>query len=92
MTRIPVELANWIVLSYYVTDNGFYTSCLCLPPSQSAYYAGTEIDNGVCMIQHCIIDVFEEYGQFPVILFVDFNARTGDKKAKVNPQPDSIPS
>ena len=41
------------------------------------------------MLQHCII-VFEECGQFPVILFGDFNARTGDKNAKDNPQPDSI--
>ena len=44
---------------------------LYLPPSQSVYYAGNEIDNGVCMLEHCIIDVFEEYGQLPVILFGD---------------------
>ena len=63
---------------------------LYLPPSQSVYYAGTEIDNGVWMLEHCIIDVFDEYGELPVILFGDFNARTGDKNAKDVPLPDSI--
>ena len=46
---------------------------------QSVYYAGTEISNGICMFEHWIIDVFEEYGELPVIFFGNFNARAGDK-------------
>ena len=42
------------------------------------------------MLEHCIIDVFEEYGELAVILFGDFNARTGDENANDDPLPDSI--
>ena len=94
VTRIHVELDNCIVLKLCKRFMGLTADTiligLYLPPSQSVYYAGTEIDNGVWMLEHCIIDVFEEYGELPVILFGDFNARTGDKNAKDVPLPDSI--
>ena len=94
VTRIHVELDNCIVLKLCKRFMGLTVDTiligLYLPPSQSVYNASTEIDNGVWMLEHCIIDVFEEYGELPVILFGDFNARTGDKNAKDVPLPDSI--
>ena len=39
-----------------------------LPPSQSLYYADTEIDNGVSLLEHCIIDILEETGEVPIII------------------------
>ena len=36
-----------------------------LPPSQSLYYTDTEIDNGVALLEQCIIHIFEEFGELP---------------------------
>ena len=52
-----------------------------LPPSQSLYYADTEIDNGVSLLERCIIDILEETGEVPIIIFGDLNARTGNTNA-----------
>ena len=88
VTRIHVELDNCIVLKLCKRFMGLTADTiligLYLPPSQSVNYAGTAIVSGVCMLEHCIIDVFEEYGELPVILFGDF------KYAKDVPLPDSI--
>ena len=93
VTRIHVELDNCIVLKLckrfmgLTADTRLIGLYLHRVPSQSVYYAGTEIDNGVCMFEHCIIDVFEEYGCH---IIRRFNARNGDENAKDVPLPDSI--
>ena len=48
-----------------------------LPSSQSLYYADTEIDNGVSLLEGCITEILEETGEVPIIIFGDLNARTG---------------
>ena len=53
-----------------------------LPPSQSLCYADAEIDNGVSLLEHGIIDILEETGEVPIIIFGDLNARTGDANAR----------
>ena len=53
-----------------------------LPPSQSLYYTDTEIDNGVALLEQCIIDIFEEFGELPIIICGDLNARTGSMNAR----------
>ena len=53
-----------------------------LPPSQSLYYADTENDNGVSLLEGCIIEILEETGEVPIIIFGDLNARTGDANAR----------
>ena len=53
-----------------------------LPPSQSLYYADTEIDNGDSLLEHCITEILEETGEVPSIIFGDLNARTGNTNAR----------
>ena len=35
-----------------------------------------------CLLEHCIIDILEETGEVPIIIFGDLNARTGDANAR----------
>ena len=53
-----------------------------LPPSQSLYYTDTEIENGVALLEQCITDIFEEFGELPIIICGDLNARTGGMNAR----------
>ena len=61
--------------------------CVC-PPSQSLYYVDTEIDNGTSLLEQCIIDILEEIGKLPVVIFGDLNARTVDANARNVALPD----
>lgn len=48
-----------------------------LPPSGSPYYADTEITNGVALVEQCVLDIIEKFGDLEFMLLGDFNARTG---------------
>ena len=52
-----------------------------LPRSQSLYYVDTETDNGVSLLEHCII-ISEEVVELPVVISGDLKARTGDANAR----------
>ena len=43
--------------------------------SQSLYYTDTETNNGVALLEQCIIDIFEESGELPIIICGDLNAK-----------------
>ena len=59
-----------------------------LPPSQSLYYADTEIDNGVSLLEYCIIEILVEIGELPFIIFGALNARTGNDNVRDASLPD----
>jgi hypothetical protein len=92
--RIHVEIDNCVAFKLPKELTGLSTNCvligLYLPPYQSIYYSETEIDNGVYLLEHCIIDIFEEHGELPIILCGDLNARTSDANAKDVSLPDSF--
>ena len=50
-----------------------------LPPTSSTYYRETETHNGIALSDQCVMDIVEDLGHVPFILFGDFNARTGNK-------------
>ena len=50
-----------------------------LPPTSSTYYRETETHNGIALCDQCVMDIVEDLGHVPFILFGDFNARTGNK-------------
>ena len=62
------------------TDSVF--SGMSLPPSQSLYYTDTESDNGVALLEQCIIDIFQEFGALPITICGDLYARTGGMNAR----------
>ena len=84
--QIHVELDNCVVLKLSRDLTGLDTDSvfigMYLPPSQSLYYTDTEIDNGVALLEQCIIDIFEEFGELPIIICGDLNARTGGMNAR----------
>ena len=79
--HVRVEFDNCVTLKLLKELTGMTVDCvligMCLPPSQSLCNADTEIDNGVSLLEHCIIDILEETGEVPIIIFGDLNARTG---------------
>ena len=83
---IPVECDNCVALRVSKILTGLETDCVVMgiyvPPAQSVYYAETDIDNGVYLIEYCLFDIYERYGDTPIIIMGDFNARTGNANAK----------
>ena len=57
-----------------------------LPPTSSTFYRETEIHNGIALIEQCVMDIVEDLGDVPFILFGDFNARTGNR----NPENEQV--
>ena len=74
-----MELDNCVVFKFSRGLTGLDTDSvfigMSLPPSQSLYYTDTETDNGVALLEQCIIDIFEEFGALPIIICGDLNAR-----------------
>ena len=83
--QVHVEYDNMIVLKVSKdllgTEKPVVLLGVYLPPSSSSYYHETDIQNGVAMIEQCILDVIESLGDLPLILFGDFNARTGNENS-----------
>ena len=90
---IHVEYDNCIVLKVSREMTGLATDCVIigmyLPPSQSDYYSETDIDNGICLLEQCLLDVYEDHGEIPLIILGDLNARTGSANAKDYVLPDT---
>jgi hypothetical protein len=79
--KIQLEYDNMVVLKLSKDVLGTDTSVILLgtylPPITSNYYAETELQNGVALLEQCILDLIELYGDVPLILIGDLNARTG---------------
>ena len=69
---IVVELSS-VLLG---TEKNVFFICAYLPPADSPFYNTSDFDNGVSLLEQCILSVLEKYGDVPFILCVDFNART----------------
>ena len=84
--NIKVEYDNCIVLRLAKELTGSYSHLFLigvyLPPRSSMYYAKVEIDNGIDILEQCIMDLYEDFGETPLIVFGDLNARTGNSNAK----------
>lgn len=90
--RIHVEYDSCIVLKLSGKLTGLSVDCMLIgiyiPPYQSDYYKDTDIDNGLYLLEHCIMDIYEMYGETPLMVIGDLNARTGGMNAKDNVLPD----
>lgn len=80
--HITVEYDNTVVLHVKYSDLELALIGMYLPPANSVYYAETEISNGVSLLEQCLIDIFQEIGDCPLLIFGDLNARTGGLNAK----------
>jgi hypothetical protein len=84
--RIHVEYDNCVALRLSKHLTGFFCDCVIigmyLPPAGSVYYTETEIDNGIMLLENCVLDIYQEVGDSPLIIMGDFNSRTGERNAK----------
>ena len=81
--QITVEYDNIIVIKLskdlFGTNTPVVPLAVYLPPTSSTYYRETETHNGIALSDQCVMDIVEDLGHVPFILFGDFNARTGNK-------------
>lgn len=85
--RIPLELDNIIALKISRKLTNFQKDTVLigayLPPENSKYYKDTDMVNGVCMLEECIMDINHQYGDLPVLIFGDLNARTACRNSQI---------
>ena len=88
--QVTVEYGNITVIKLskdlFGTNTPTVLLGVYLPPTSSTYYRETEIHNGIALIEQCVMDIVEDLGDVPFILFGDFNARTGNK----NPENEQV--
>jgi hypothetical protein len=89
--QITVEYDNCIVLKISKHLTKFNTDCLLvamyLPPSDSKYYTETEIEHGLILLDFCLSELCEQFGDLPMIICGDLNARTSHKNSRCSPFP-----
>ena len=94
VTRIYLEYDNCVLAKLSKSLTGLNSDCLFigiyLPPQYSPYYSNTEIYNGVSVLESCILDAIQMYGNVPLIIVGDLNARTGNKNASEDELPCDI--
>ena len=86
VTRVNFEYDNMIAVTIdkvvFGTDTPVVLLGAYLPPSSSQYYVNTEINNGVSILEQCVMDLTEELGDIPIILTGDLNSRTGSNNSE----------
>ncbi|KAK7487243.1 hypothetical protein BaRGS_00021471, partial [Batillaria attramentaria] len=89
--HVTVEYDNIVVVKLSKDMLGSVTDIMLLgvylPPANSVYYKDTEIENGVFLVEQCILDIQEQFSDVSFLLCGDLNARTGDRF----PCGDSLP-
>ena len=94
VTRIDLEYDNCVLVKLSRTLTGLNTDCfligIYLPPEHSPYYSNTDIYNGVSLLESCILDIIQLYGNVPLIIMGDLNARTGSHNVSEDEVPCNI--
>ena len=84
--RITVEHNNIVVLklSKELFDTNLPVMLLgaYLLPSNSEFYRMADISNGIAILEQCIMDLMDNFGNVQFLLIGDLNARTGGENAK----------
>jgi len=79
--RVLYNYDNVIVFkvckTLFNTDKDVLMFNVYIPPCGSPYYAHKDDDNGVDMLQTCIAEMLDRYGECSILLNGDLNARTG---------------
>ncbi|RUM93125.1 MAG: hypothetical protein DSZ28_08870 [Thiothrix sp.] len=79
--RVHCKYDNIVIFkvgkALFGTDKDVLFCNVYIPPVSSPYYNDKDDDNGIDLLQKCLMEVLEEHGECGVILNGDFNARTG---------------
>lgn len=83
--RVDVDNDNVIIFEadrvLFGTDLNVFLVSTYLPPINSPFYDTSDFDNGVSMLDQCLLDILEKKDDAAFIMCGDFNARTGSKVA-----------
>lgn len=81
--NIDINYENIIVIEIskllFGTDTEMYLICTYLPPVDSPFYEVSDFNNGISILEHCLLDILEKFGEVAVIICGDLNARTSNE-------------
>ena len=85
--RVDIMYDQMIVVKFaktlFNTTHDVLLICVYVPPQGSPYYNTAECNCHIDLIDKCVLDLFEKYGDFHLILCGDINARTSNFQASV---------
>ena len=80
--RIDLEADNIVAVKLHNSLLDLNNDCILLgvylPPENSQYYSETDIYNGVLLLEYCLLEIHRLYGDLPIIIGGDLNARSGN--------------
>ena len=85
--QVTVEYENIIVIKLskdlFGTNTPVVLLGVYLPPTSSTYYRETKTHNGIALSDQCVMDIVEDLGHVPFILF-------GNWKQNKNPENEQV--
>ena len=79
--NIPVVYDNVLSRNLLGTDKDLIMLCAYLPPMGGPAYILTDYNNGIDMLERCMLDIFETETDAYLLIMGDFNARTSSENA-----------
>ena len=93
--RVDIMYDQMIVVKFaktlFNTTHDVLLICVYVPPQGSPYYNTAECNCHIDLIDKCVLDLFEKYGDFHLILCGDINARTSNFQANVKDNDSYLP-
>jgi len=79
--RINVKYEHTVVLeidkALFGLEKNVLLVCMYIHPSESRYWNVAEYGYGIEILEQCIVDLYEQFDDFSLIICGDLNARTG---------------
>ncbi|RUA06843.1 MAG: hypothetical protein DSY43_01110, partial [Gammaproteobacteria bacterium] len=87
-TRLNVTFRNIVVFNVdktvFGTANDVLLLCAYIPPAGSVFYESAAMSDGIHILEQCMLELLDVYGECHFIMFGDFNSRTGAQNVAVN--------
>ena len=81
--QVKIDYENMIVLQtdkhLFATDTDIFFIGLYVPPCESAVYGVTQNGYGIEPLEQCVMDLYDKFDNFDIIVCGDLNARTGSQ-------------
>ena len=81
--QLPIDVENTIVLKIdkqlFGTPKDIMYVCSYIPPYDSNYWKNSQFGYGIELLEQCILDLYDSFDDFHVLLCGDLNARTASE-------------
>ena len=85
--QVKIYYENMIVLQIdkhlFATDTDIFFIGLYVPPCESAVYGVTQNGYGIEPLEQCVMDLYDKFDNFDIIVCGDLNARTPEWNARM---------